>query len=229
SAYEEVTGLSSALFEQLENIGTATLRGGFAIAPGIVLNNFDAMGEGRVQVRIPSVPALEPWARVVAPGAGPSRGLFWIPQVDDEVLVGFAQNDVTSAYVLGGLWSTIDRPPALSPTDALNKRIVKTGVAGGLGHEIEIDDVLQSIKITSSTQQKITIDPLSIKIETTGGVMSITLDQKSQTITLQSALKIALKATQISLEAAQIELKGATISIQASGPCTVLGAPIKLN
>src|SRR5262249_6839172 len=154
-----------------------------------------------------------------------SRGLFWNPQVNDEVLVGFAQNDLTSAYVLGGLWSTMDRPPTLSPTDAINKRIVKTGIAGGLGHEIEFDDLRQSIKITSSTQQKMTIDPLQIKIESTGGIMSIALDQKSQTITIQSAVKIALKATQISIEGVDIALKGGKISIQSAGPCTVQGLP----
>ena len=162
-------------------------------------------------------------------GAGSSRGLLWIPQVDDEVLVGFAQNDPTAAYVLGGLWSTLDRPPVTLPTDFLTKRVIKTGVAGGLGHEVEFDDALQSIKITSSTQQKITIDPLKIELSNTAGTLTISMDNASQTISIQAAVKIEMKAAQISLEGVKVDIKGATVNVQATGPCTVTGIPIKLN
>ena len=139
------------------------------------------------------------------------------------------QNDPSAAYVLGGLWSTSDHPPLTAPTDFLIKRVIKTGLAGGLGHEIELDDALQSITITSSTKQKVTIDPLQIKIETTGGTLSITMDNKSQTLTLQSALKLELKATQISIEGVKVDIKGSMVNVQSSGPCSVQGMPIKLN
>ena len=219
----------SALMERLDRTGSGQQFPGFAVAPGIVTEPLDATGEGRVKVRVPTIPSFEPWARVVSVGAGDSRGLCWIPQIDDEVLVAFAQNDLNAAYVLGGLWSTRDRPPMTLPTDFLFKRVIKTGVAGGLGHEVEFDDALQSIKITSSTQQTITIDPLEIKIAGTGGTTSITLNTSTQTITIQAPLKIELKAAQISLEGATIDLKGTKINVQSVGPCTVQGLPIKLN
>jgi len=221
--------MDDALFERLEKLGPESLPDGFAIAPGIVTNNLDAIAEGRVQVRVPSIPSFEPWARVPAIGGGSGRGLVWIPQIDDEVLVAFAQNDPSGAYVLGGLWSTRDRPPLTLPTDFLVKRVIKTGLAGGLGHEVEFDDALQSITITSSTKQKITIDPLKIKIENTAGTLSITLDNATQTVEVQSALKIALKATQISIEGVQVDIKGSIVNIQSAGPCSVQGLPIKLN
>lgn len=221
--------MDSGLFERLEQLGPDSLPDGFAIAPGVVMNNLDAIAEGRVQVRIPSMPSMEPWARLPSIGAGSGRGFIWIPQINDEVLVAFAQNDSSGAYVLGGLWSTTDRPPLTLPSDFLIKRVIKTGIAGGLGHEVEFDDALQSIKITSSTQQKITIDPLKIKIENTPGTLSITLDNATQTISIQSALKIEMKATQISLEGAQIDIKGSLVNLQSAGPCTVTGLPIKLN
>jgi uncharacterized protein involved in type VI secretion and phage assembly len=221
--------MDDALFERLDQLGAESIKEGFAIAPGVVTNNLDAIAEGRVQVRIPSIPGMEPWARVPAMGGGSGRGFLWIPQVDDEVLVAFAQNDASAAYVLGGLWSTVDRPPLTLPTDFLIKRVIKTGLAGGLGHEVEFDDALQSITITSSTMQKITIDPLQIRIENTAGTLSVTLDNKSQTVSVQSALKIELKATQISLEGVQVDIKGAMVNIQSSGPCSVQGLPIKLN
>ncbi len=217
------------LFERLENSGGERSFPGFAIAPGIVTENFDVMAEGRVKVRIPSMSDFEPWARVSSVGAGSSRGLFWIPQVDDEVLVAFAQNDLNTAFVLGGLWSTRDRPPVSIPTDALNKRVIKTGISSAPGHEVEFDDLLQSIKIKTSTEQKIEIDPLAIKISSTGGTLTISLDNTSQTISIQAAAKLELKAPMISIEGVQVEIKGTTISVQSGGPCTVTGLPIKLN
>jgi len=219
----------TSLFEHLEQTHGKAGYPGFAIAPGIVTENLDIIGEGRVKVRVPSMSSFEPWARVASVGAGSDRGLCWIPQVGDEVLVAFAQNDLGTAYVLGGLWSTRDRPPLTLPTDFLIKRTIKTGVAGGLGHEVEFDDALQSITITSSTQQKITIDPLQIKIAGTGGACTITLDTAKQSVSIEAPLKIELKATQISIQAVKLELKGTTVDIQSAGPCTVQGLPIKLN
>jgi uncharacterized protein involved in type VI secretion and phage assembly len=221
--------MNDALIERLDQLGPDSLPDGFAIAPGIVTNNLDAIAEGRVQVRIPSAPQFEPWARIPSVGGGSGRGFCWIPQIDDEVLVAFSHNDPSGAYVLGGLWSTRDHPPLTIPTDFLIKRVIKTGVAGGLGHEVEFDDALQSITITSSTQQKITIDPLKIELKNTAGTLSITLDNATQSISIQAVAKLELKAAQISIEGLQVDLKGTNINVQAAGPCAVTGLPIKLN
>ena len=163
--------MNDALLERLDQLSPDSLPDGFAIAPGIVTNNLDLLAEGRVQVRIPAAPDFEPWARVATVGGGSGRGFCWIPQIDDEVLVAFAQNDPSGAYILGGLWNTKDRPPLTLPTDFLTKRVIKTGVAGGVGHAIEFDDALQSITITSSTSQKVTIDPLKIELTNTAGTL----------------------------------------------------------
>ena len=221
--------MDDQLFERLAQLGVESLHEGFAISPGIVTSNVDAMSEGRVQVRIPSIPGMEPWCRLPSLGGGSGRGFVWVPQIDDEVLVAFAQNDASAAYVLGGLWSTKDRPPLTVQSDFLAKRVIKTGLAGGLGHEVLFDDALQAITITSSTKQKITIDPLKIKLENSAGTLSIAMDNSSQTVTVQSAVKIELKALQISLEGTQVDIKGSMVSIQSSGPCSVQGMPIKLN
>ncbi|HKV35177.1 MAG TPA: phage baseplate assembly protein V [Pyrinomonadaceae bacterium] len=203
---------------------------GFAIAPGVVRNNLDVLAEGRVQVEIPSLPSYEVWARVSSVGAGSSRGFCWIPQIDDEVLVAFNQNDERDAYILGGLWNTRDRPPMTIPTDFLIKRVIKTGIAGGLGHEIEFDDALQSIKITSSTQQKITIDPLKIEMTNLAGTVTVTLDNTQQAITLQAVASIELKAAQIKLQAVNIDIEGtAATNIKSTGICNINGSLVKIN
>ena len=81
-------------------------------------------------------------------GAGSDRGTWFIPQVDDEVLVAFEQGDVRTPYVLGSLWNATDKPPAERRTTPIGRRIVKTPA----GHVIELDDTKQSITITSSTR-----------------------------------------------------------------------------
>ena len=191
---------TSQLAEFVAGSGGEAMPSSFAIAPGIVTNNFDAIAEGRVQVRIPTVPTFEPWARVSGVGGGPDRGFFWVPQIDDEVLVAFNQDDERDAYILSGLWSTMDRPPITSPTDALNKRVLKTGIGPAPGHEIEFDDVLGSIEITSITGQKVSIDPSKIELATTGGALTITMDLTALTVSIQAAATLEFKAPQIKIE-----------------------------
>jgi len=210
--------------------GAGETHTGYAIAPGVVTNNLDALGEGRVQVQIPSLPDFEPWCRVATVGGGSGRGFLWIPQIDDEVLVAFNQNDDRDAYVLGGLWNTRDRPPLTLQTDFLIKRVIKTGLAGGLGHEIEFDDALQSIKITTSTQQKITIDPLKIEMANMAGTVKITLDNTQQAISIQAVASIELQAAQIKLKAANIDIDGTVATnVKSSGICNITGTLVKIN
>lgn len=220
---------TDGLIARVAELGPDSIPDAFAVAPGVVKNNLDLIAEGRVQVSITSRPALQPWCRLPAIGGGSGRGFLWVPQIDDEVLVAFALNDERNAYILGGLWSTHDHPPLTVPTDFLIKRVLKTGIESGLGHEVEFDDAMQSITITSSTQQKITIDPLKIELKNTAGTLTINMDNSSQAISIQAAAKIELKAMQISIEGVQVEIKGTNINVQAGGPCSLQGLPVKIN
>ena len=207
---------------------------GYAIAPAVVTNNLDFIAEGRVQVRISTLPAFEPWARLTAIGGGSSRGFLWVPQIDDEVLVAFNQDDERDAFILGGLWNMLDRPPLTIPTDFLIKRVIKTGLTNLTGHEIEFDDAMQSITITTSgltplERKRIIMDPSKIELSNLAGTMSIKMDSAAQSISITAPFQIELNATQIKIEGVQVELKGANINIQATGPCSVQGLPVKIN
>jgi uncharacterized protein involved in type VI secretion and phage assembly len=210
-------------------MGSDADRGGFAIAPAIVVNNLDLVGEGRVQVRVPSMPGFDIWARLTAIGAADGRGFLWVPSRDDEVLVAFAKDDERNAYVIGGLWSTANRPPVSTGVEAIVKRTLKTGQTSSIGHEIELDDAEQSITITSSTKQTVTIDPLKIEIKNSAGTLTISLDNTTQTIAIEAAAELKLKAPLISIEGQKIDINGSLVSVQSKGPCTVQGTPIKLN
>ena len=174
----------------------------YGVAIAQVINNIDLMGQARVQVRLPWL-SFTPWARVALPMAGMNRGTYFIPMIGDEVLVAFNQGDVRDAYVVGSLWNAQDRPPAVAPTDSLNKRLIRTP----LGHELEFDDLKQSITVTTTTRQKIKMTPEKIEIQAAEGTASVILDTEGN---------VSIKATErISLEAPTLYLKGNNITIEA--------------
>ena len=216
--------------------GTQKEAGGYGIAPGTVKTNFNVFSEGRVQVHIPAIPEVDPWARLVGLGGGPGRGFLWVPQIDDEVLVAFNQNDHRDAFILGGLWSTMNRPPATIPTDFLTKRIIQTGLEDSpTGHTIEFDDALQSIKITSSTSQQITLEPTKIQISTTEGLMSITMDMAAAPPAIQiqcttGDITLSAPLGTITLDAMSVEIQSdVSTEISSDGEVSVEGTLVTLN
>lgn len=147
-----------------------------SIAPAVVKNNCDLIAQGKVLVRIPTLDQ-EVWARMTATGAGQGTGHFHTPNINDEVLVALVHADPVDAYIIGGMWSTQVSPPIDPiPTDVASKRIIRTGLNAKVGHQIEFDDLLQSITITSSppaAEQKIKMDPKGITLENKTGTVKI--------------------------------------------------------
>lgn len=85
------------------------------VVVGVVTDNDDPQKQGRVKLRFPALSADYEsfWARVAAPGNGNARGMVWIPEVNDEVLVVFENGDRERPYVVGGLWNGPDVPPPI--------------------------------------------------------------------------------------------------------------------
>jgi uncharacterized protein involved in type VI secretion and phage assembly len=217
--------MPNGLIESAAQVTATDDRRIYGVAVAEVISNLDATGLGRVQLRLPWLPGFEPWARVAVLMAGSSRGTYFIPQVGDEVLIAFNHGDVREPYVVGCLWNNSDRPPAQLTTDPVSKRIIRTP----LGHEIEFDDLSQSITITSTTQQKITIDPAKIEVATAGDTASLSLDTAGN-VTLQAALSLTLKATSISIEGSLVEIKSSASTTINGGPaCNIQAALVKIN
>jgi len=194
-----------------------------SVVTGTVVNNVDVLVQGKVLVRVPSLDQ-ELWARLASPGAGNGAGVFYTPRVDDEVLLALNGNDPVDAFIIGGLWSTQDSPPVSTPIDVVSKRIIKTGLKGGIGHEVEFDDGPgQSVTITTTTKQKIALDPKKIEISTTGGQVKITLDMTTQAITIEALNSITLSAQ------ASLTLEAGEISIKSKGRTTISGAMVMIN
>jgi uncharacterized protein involved in type VI secretion and phage assembly len=192
-----------------------------SIVSGTVTNNCDLLGQGKVLVRIPSLDQ-EVVARLSAPGAGNGSGLLHVPKIGDEVLIALNGNDPSDAFVLGGLWSTLNGIPT-DPLTATTKRVFKTGVVGGApAHKVEFDDLEQSITITTSTEQRVTITPLKIEVSNTAGDLTVTLDNTDQSLTLKGPL-IKISA------GVQLELSAPIVSINGDATTTIKGKMVLIN
>jgi uncharacterized protein involved in type VI secretion and phage assembly len=195
----------------------------YGVAIGKVIDNVDITGGGRVQVHLPWMPSFDVWARVAVLSAGSGCGTYFIPQVDDEVLLAFNHGDVRDAYIVGSLWNQTDSPPADLPNDPVNKRLIVTPA----GHEIALDDLEQSVTVTTSTNQKITLDQQKIELEAAGGKVTI---QTAGTITIQANTRLELKAPTISIEGQTIDVKAsAAATLDGGGACTVKGGLVQIN
>ena len=191
--------------------GGADRRGWSGLVIGIVTNNDDPEKLGRVRVQFPTLSADDEsaWARIATPGGGKERGLQWLPEVDDEVLVGFELGDHARPVVLGGLWNRRDTPPS---TDAASGGVVKRRIlASRTDSRLTLDDDQPSVSLALGNS------PCVVKLEKSES--TLTGDQKL----VVSAATIEIKATQ------KLLLSGAQVEITSSGPLTASGKPIRLN
>lgn len=201
--------MDGELFDDIHGATAPQLTG---VTPAVVVDNIDLTGQGRVQVKFPWIPDVEPWARVCAPVAGDSAGIWAIPQTDDEVLVAFAGGDIAHPYVLGGLWSMDSRPPADLPTDSITKQVIKTPK----GHTITIDDFEQSITLESLVGHKIEIALDKVTISTAAGAASIELDATG-------AIKLTGKRS-VEISAPMVEITGnGSAKVTSSGALELSG------
>jgi uncharacterized protein involved in type VI secretion and phage assembly len=196
------------------------------ILTGTVVNNCELIGEGKVLVRVHSI-GEEIWCRLTTIGGGKDAGILYVPRIKDEVVIGQCGAD---AYVLGGLFSAQNGLP-VNAAQAPTKRVIKTGVAGGKGHKVEMDDILESVKIETSTKQKITLDPKQIEVMNAAGTLSITLDEKSQTVTIRGVNITLEAAAKLTLKGRVTEIKAdpGPLTLKATAACSVKGTPIRLN
>src|SRR5574338_1021126 len=153
---------------------------------GLVTNNKDPEKLGRVKVKFPwlSEEDESDWLRVVVPGGGNNRGLLFLPEVNDEVLVGFEQGDINRPYVLGGLWNGQDATICVDNTTVKAGKVEQRLIVSRTGHKIVIDDSSDKggILITDKNGNKIelAIKDDSLTISTKGNI-TIT-SQKNLTV-----------------------------------------------
>jgi phage baseplate assembly protein V len=195
----------------------------YGVVVGIVTNNRDPDNMHRVKVRFPwlSNDVESHWARVAASMAGKGRGAYFLPEVDDEVLVAFEHGQVDHPYVLGSLWNGKDDAPESNANGENNHRTIKSRS----GHVLRFNDKSggETIEIIDKTgNNKIVIDSANNTI-TIEAQSDITIKSATGKLTMQ-ANGIEMKSRMgVSVEAAQ------SMDLKANAIVTVKGAMIRLN
>jgi uncharacterized protein involved in type VI secretion and phage assembly len=195
----------------------------YGVVVGIVTNNQDPNKMARVRVKFPwlSDDNESWWARIAVPMAGSGRGSYFLPEVDDEVLVAFEHGDVRSPYVVGALWNGKDAPPANNSDGQNNIRVIHSRS----GHLVRLDDTDgdEKIEVIDKTgSNKITIKSAdnSMSLECDG---DMSLDCKGKmTIHASAGLEITSDAT-MKIQA------NATMDIESTAPMTIKGAIVSIN
>ncbi len=193
------------------------------VVVGIVTNNQDPDKMGRVKLKFPWLSDEEEgyWARMAVPMAGNERGIYFLPEVNDEVLVAFEQGDVRFPYVVGALWNGKDAPPAENGDGKNNVRVIKSRS----GHVIRLtdEDGNEKIEIVDKSENN-----------------SVVFDTAENTITITADKDIVLSASKgsIKLNARQIEVKssadtkieaGAGMDVKAGATMNIKGQVVNIN
>ncbi|MBE9126977.1 MULTISPECIES: VgrG-related protein [unclassified Coleofasciculus] len=238
----------------------APFQPGQTLLVGIVTDNNDPNGWGRVRVKFPTLTEEHAsyWARVVATGAGSSRGLDCLPEINDEVLVAFEHGDIHHPYVIGGVWNGKDKPPEPVTNTVMDGKVrlrtlkTRTGHTlqfveedkGGskkgvyldtvYDHHLYLNDTEQFIEAKTKNGHYLRLDDKNKKAEVKSqGGLYVLLDDGGKKIEIKSGVAtITMKQTtgEINIRAGtKLTIDAGQIDITAPGIVNVKGSLIKLN
>jgi Rhs element Vgr protein len=203
---------------------------------GVVTDNEDPAGEFRVRVRLPLVDAADDgvWARVSSIDAGSERGLLMRPEIGDEVVLGFLDNDPRQPVLLGMLHSSAHAAPLAPSNDNHEKAFVSRSgmtlhfdddkrvltLSTPAGNMLVLDEDARGIRLEDQNGNRLELGPDGITIDSAGA------------LTVKSASDAAFESGGAFGVQAGIELKleGAAGAELASGGSTKLrGSLVQIN
>ncbi len=201
-------GLTDKWFSHREGIDEEPASGLTPSVNGLHIGIVDAFEEdkdkiNRVRVKLPAIAELESvWARMSHTDAGKERGCYFYPEKDDEVIVGFINDDPRHAIILGSLHNAKNKPPFV--TDAKN---IEKGIVTKMGSKLVLNDDLQTITIQTSDGNK------------------VFLDEKNKMIDI-----LDLNKNQITMDKNGIKLKSAKdLNLEASGNVVIKGSKVDVK
>ncbi len=195
----------------------------------------DPAGEHRVRVKVPAAGIGEQgvWARVATLDAGAGRGTFFRPEVDDEVVLGFFDDDPAQPVVLGMLHSSAKAPPLEAADDNPQKTYVSRS-----GISLLFDDDQEAVTLATPGGNTLALSDADggITLEDQNGNKLV---MSADGIALESAKELALKAaTDLKAEGVNAELAAsaafkaegsASAEVSSGGTMTVKGALVQIN
>jgi uncharacterized protein involved in type VI secretion and phage assembly len=180
---------------------------------GVVTDNKDPDKLGRVKVKFPVMSEQDAtwWAQISMIGAGKNRGWFFLPEVNDEVLVMFEHGDMERPVVIGALWNGKDKPPDKNP-GGNPRRVIKSRA----GSRVIFDDEKNQLIIEDGT-----------------GNGRITFDAQANKVTIESLkgdVCIQAPKGEVLIKGADIEIKaGSNLELHAGSNMKYGGATIKMS
>lgn len=210
---------------------------------GIVVQlESDPDGQDRILVRVPVIDSAGQgiWTRIASLDAGNERGAFFMPEVGDEVIVGFINDDPRHPVVLGMLHSS-NKPAPISPQDNNNEKGFTTRSKMHLsfnddtktividtpaGNSITLDEKSMKIEIKDQNENKITMEQTGITMES-----PLNIDVKAGAVlTLSGGTSLSISAPSLSVKAdASVSIEGAVAKVTSSGITEISGSLVKIN
>lgn len=189
---------------------------------GTVVDNMDEEGQGRVKVMLPWLAPdyISAWARVMQIGASKVGGGFlWVPEIGDEVLVGFDRGSIDHPFVIGNLYNGIAKP---LPAPAVEGVVASRRIASRMAHTIEWNDGPEKMGISIMTAPA-EAPPTSVVLD--GQEVKITINSLGQVeITGALGVKIAAEGGPLTLDAPDITIGGPdTVSLSIAGTTITVG------
>ena len=204
---------------------TAPLGGNIVI--GLVTDNNDPDKLGRVKVKYPWLTEdhASHWARIASPMAGSSRGFYFLPEINDEVLVAFEHGDIRRPYIIGALWNKLDQPIEGNDVAVVNQKVVHRTIKTRVGHTILLDDTDETgeIKLKTNGGHFLQLNDADkhITAKTTSGHKILLDDQNDQIVIVDKSTnnKVTIKTGDNSMK---LECLG-NFDIDSKGKVTIQG------
>jgi uncharacterized protein involved in type VI secretion and phage assembly len=203
----------------------------FGVEIGIVTNVQDPGKQGRVKLCFPWLPGNPEsgWARVVQPAAGAGRGFYWIPEVNDEVLVAFERGEANRPFVVGALWNGKDKPMDGAYVDENTTRKIQTKS----GHQVIFDDKDGEEKIViadKSGKRTMTFDVKNKKFVIEAGEGDIELHAEKKIVLDCEDLEIKTSKSGKMDIGSTFDLKVAdTTNIKSSATLNIKASRVNIN
>jgi Rhs element Vgr protein len=195
----------------------------------------DPDGEDKIMVRVPVIHKEDEgvWCRVCTLDAGENRGTFFRPEIEDEVIVGFINNDPRHGIVMGMVNSSVK--PAPLPTSDDNH---EKGYVSRSEMKMIFNDDKKTITIETPAGNKIVVseEDKKIHMEDQNG-NKLTMDKDG--VKIESVKDIVLKATgDVKVDGTNMNLKGSAntkveggsgAELSSGATTTIKGSTVMLN
>ncbi|MCW2601886.1 MAG: Rhs element Vgr protein [Pseudonocardiales bacterium] len=223
------------------------------LVTGTVTDNRDSEGMGRIRVLINGLTTKDTsaWARIATAGAGEDRGFVVMPEIGDEVLVGFEDGDTRRPVIIGGLFGGKGKMLAQADYGVLENKTVARSLISRLGHRMEISDgtapAKQHVRLSlekgdahmlrvGKDKVQITVpDGVPVEIKA-GAKASFIIDDlgnvtiKGQKVTIEAQGELAIKSTTgavgVTSATQALNLEGVQFALKATAKGEVNGGGI---